>query len=130
MKKTIFLIILIILVATGAFYAGMKYNQSKSLSRRSGPLNFQNLPFQERQRIRSQTDSNFVRGEIISKDDQSLTIKIPNGGSRIIFYSDQTEINKFIKGSLNDLEIGKTVIINGKANEDGSITARFIELRP
>ena len=86
-------------------------------------------------------EGGFTAGEIISKDNpeggqasygasKSVTIKIPNGGSKIIFFSDSTEINKSARGSADDLEIGKTISISGSANPDGSITAETIQLRP
>lgn len=34
----------------------------------------------------------FVRGEIIDKDEISITVKLTEGGSKIVFYSDNTEI--------------------------------------
>lgn len=34
----------------------------------------------------------FIRGEIINKDEVSITIKLVDSGSRLIFYSDDTQI--------------------------------------
>ena len=46
------------------------------------------------------TDQSVVRliGEIIDIDDDSLTLKLDTSGSKIIFYSDSTEIGKFTSG--------------------------------
>ncbi len=140
MKKTLLIIFAIaILVGSGAFYGGMKYGESKA----SGG-NFRNLSPEERQaRLQqlggaagaggqrgAQANGGFATGEILSKDDKSITIKLRDGGSKIIFFSDTTEVGKFVSGTPSDLEVGKTITINGKANQDGSITAQSIQLRP
>ncbi len=146
MKKILpIVLVIMVVVGGGAFYGGMKYAQSKSLSR-SGQgnfQNFQNLSPEERQQRLQQVGaagvglggkrsegSNFASGDIIAKDDKSLTIKLQDGGSKIIFYSDTTEVNKFVSGAPSDLEVGKTVTVNGEANQDGSVTAQTIQLRP
>jgi len=144
MKKLLPIIIVLAVVVGGvAFYGGMKYAQSKS-SRQFGQGNFpdfNNLSAEERQQRMQQmgagngfrngtSTANFASGEIISKDDKSITVKLRDGGSKIIFYSDTTEVSKFIEGTSGDLEIGKTVTVNGTANQDGSITAQSIQLRP
>lgn len=127
-----------VVVGGGAFYGGMKYVQSQAPQRNA--QGFQNLSPEERQqRIQrfggsgggnGGTRSGFTSGEILSKDDKSITIKMRDGGSKIIFYSDTTEISKFVNGSPSDLEIGKNVSVNGTANSDGSITAQSIQIRP
>ena len=140
-KKLLPIIVIIILVGVGAFYGGMKYDQSKSAANLSA--NFQNRQMagsgtgSRNGTFGNRAGSGFVTGEIISKDDRSIIVKLQDarlpdgqGGSKIIFYSDSTEIGKFASGTQNDLEVGKTVIINGKANSDGSITAQSIQLRP
>ena len=142
MKKILPVVIVLGIVAVGggAFYGGMKYGQSKnSLSFQD----FQNLSPEQRQQSfqantggNSQrgagrgTGQNFLAGEVINKDEKSLTIKMPDGSSKIVFYSDSTEIGKFVNGTSSDLEAGKTITVNGKANQDGSITAQSIQLRP
>ncbi|MBU2578741.1 efflux RND transporter periplasmic adaptor subunit [Patescibacteria group bacterium] len=69
--------------------------------------------------------------EIDSQDAQKTAqIKLHDNGSKIVFYSDSSKIDKFINGTSNDLEVGKTITVNGKINPDGSITAESIQLRP
>lgn len=80
--------------------------------------------------VRSNGGDGFIAGEIISKDDKSLTIKSPNGGSKIILYSSATEISKMASGTIADLSIGQTLTVSGQANQDGSFTAQLIQIRP
>lgn len=70
-----------------------------------------------------------VGGEIVSKDGQSLSIKLKDGGSRIILFSTSTAITKGTQGSLDDLAVGSQVMAVGTQNKDGSITAKTIQLR-
>jgi hypothetical protein len=84
----------------------------------------------------------FAAGEIITKDDKSFIIKLntsnqggaansgEQGGSKIILFSDSAEIIKSVSGAVADLEIGKSVVVTGTVNSDGSITAKQIQLRP
>lgn len=147
-NKTIINIIITAVVVGGiSFYGGMKYAQSKTPQGRLAQTNFQNLqnlsPEERQQRLQQFGASGsglrggggrgagggLASGEIISKGDKDLTIKLRDGGSRIILFSDSTEINKSIKGAPNDLAVGKNVVINGAANSDGSISAETIQLR-
>ncbi len=139
MNKLITTVIAVaVVVGGGAFYGGMKYAQSQAPQRNA--QGFQNLSPEERQQRIQQfsgsgggnrgTGGGFTSGEILSKDDKSITIKMRDGGSKIIFYSDTTEVGKFVNGASSDMEIGKTVSVNGKTNSDGSITAQSIQIRP
>lgn len=153
MSKTLLSILAAaIVVGGGAFYGGMKYAESKTPRGRFSQADFQNLsPEERRERLQElgtnaggfrggrtggQAGSGFTSGEIISKDDKSVTVKLREvrlpdgqGGSRIVFFSDSTEIIKSASGSINDLEVGNNISVNGTANSDGSITAQSIQLR-
>jgi len=133
-KKIIPIIIILIIIGAGAFYGGMKYGQSKSPSNKFSSQNFQNLSPEQRQQLSQGrtggAGANFLNGEVIAKDAQSLTLKMQDGGSKIVFFSDSTKISKTTEGSINDVEVGKTLSVGGKQNSDGSFTAETIQLSP
>lgn len=142
MGKKILTIFAIAIISAGGigFYGGMRYGQSKGFG------SFQNLTQEQRQQRMQQMGGagirnggtagvrgdggGFFSGEIISKDDKSVTVKMSDGGSKIVFYSGSTQIGEFTTGNADNLEIGKSVGVNGQANSDGSITAQSIQIRP
>ncbi len=148
-NKLLPIIISIIIAVGGAFYGGMKYGQSNpATAGQNAGIGFANLSAEQRQQRLQQTGANatertgnrgsgFINGQIIAKDDKSITVKLPDarlpdgqGSSKIVFYSGSTEVDKSVSGTSADLEIGKTVSVNGSANSDGSVTAQSIQIRP
>ncbi len=128
--KNKYVIVAIVAVVILSFYGGVKYgskNKQVSLGQSNfasrGGMGMRNGPG-------GVMGGSFVSGEIIGKDQNSITIKLRDGGSKIIFLSSSTEISKFVSGLPADLESGKTVTISGKQNPDGSVTAETIQLRP
>lgn len=135
MKKIIPIIIAVMaVVGGGAFYGGMQYQSSKA--RNLSPDARRQMFQQQGGNVNGRTSgirqggNGLTMGEIIAKDDISITIKLRDGGSKIIFVSDATEITKSTKGTLGDLEVGKAISVGGKQNTDGSITAETVQLRP
>jgi len=119
-------IIIIGIIAGGAFYWGMLYGKTQSAKTPFTAGNFQGV-----RANRAGVNGNFVTGNIISKDGNSITVQLPNNaGSKIIFYSDATQVSKTISGTSADLMAGETVITTGTTNSDGSITAQSIQIRP
>lgn len=133
MKKPILIFALgAIIIGGGAFYGGMKYQQNKTSQNRQR--------FQEEGmsggnfRIRngsgpSGRQGGFLGGEVLAKDDNSLTLKMRDGGSRIVFFNDSTEMAKNVKGSKEDLKVGQRVSVSGNLNGDGSFTAELIQVK-
>lgn len=117
------------------FYAGMKYQQKKSpTERRLESRNFSGSRGGQGRQIMGPggrgPGEEFMAGEVLSKDDKSVTVKTRDGGSKIIYFTHETPIGKSVSGSSSDLENGKQVMINGKNNPDGSFTANNIQIRP
>lgn len=72
----------------------------------------------------------FTGGEVISKDAASFTVKTMDGGSKIIFYSTSTNVNKMVSGSMDDVAQGTEVTVMGTPNQDGSVAATTVQIRP
>jgi len=142
-KKNISIVVAVVIIVAGvAFYGGIKYGQSKILRRGQGNPLMMNFDGREKGTFQVSGGANgtnrgglrfngsFINGEIIAKDDKSLTIKMNDGGSKIVFYSESTVVNKNIEGLLTDLKVGDNIMASGNANQDGSVTAQTIQLRP
>lgn len=142
-KKIIGVVLGIVVIGGGSFYAGTKYTAGENISAREGSGNFANLSPEERQARLQQVgnvgfsgagrgmriDGGFVAGEIIAKDDKSITVKLRDGGSKIVFLTNATPITKSANGSINDLQIGGQVTISGAVNQDGSVNAQSVQIR-
>jgi hypothetical protein len=149
MKKTLSIIIaIIIVVGGGAFYGGMKYDQSKNGL--SSLKNIANLPSDQRRQKLQQlglttlfgggvrggnagprggnSSGGFSRGEVIAKDNNSITIKPQAGGSQIVFLGASTQIAKSTSGKPSDIITGQNVTVMGTTNSDGSITATMVQI--
>jgi len=136
MKKLLQIIIALVVIGGGAFYGGMRYGQGTyQISKNLSPEKLQSSQGKTGGAFSKgikdiKAESNFLNGEVIIKDEQSLTLKVPDGGSKIIFFSDSTVISKITEGSIDDIEIGKQIMITGEQNSDGSYTAKTIQLSP
>ena len=134
-KKILPIIITIIIVGGGSFWGGIKYGESRSSLENLPGGNFQNMDGINRllgnaSGTIDRTQSGFLNGEIISKDEQSITLKTADGSSKIIFFSSSTTISEMAEGTMADLEVGEQVMASGKQNSDGSYTAKTIQIFP
>lgn len=131
MKQNYLVIGLIaILCAAGGFFGGMKYQQSKQptfgqMRNFQGQRNGTNaLNGQQRQGFRP------VRGEVLSIDRSSLTIKQQDGSSKIVILNEKTEINKAQKATIADIKTGELVAAFGQEATGGTLTAQSIQINP
>jgi hypothetical protein len=117
------------------YIAGAHLGKSKAVIGRPGAGAFGQFGGQTGVRAGAGARTNFgsggvASGEIISKDATSITIKLRDGGSRIIFLSGTSTIAKSESGTAADLATGQQVTVMGTANSDGSIMAQSVQIRP
>lgn len=130
-------VIAIVIVATLSFYGGTAYSSSKRVSfgqggqfGAGGNFGAQGTGVGRRAGMAGTAGGGMVFGEILSKDSQSITIKLPNGGSQIVLVSSSTTVGKVATGTSEDLVVGGNVTVSGSSNSDGSITAQTVQIRP
>ena len=138
-KKIILSVVVCVVIAGISFWGGMKYGQSKSKNiatsfnrqLQGGQGNFAGRTGgQQGIRNGGAVGGGLVSGEILSKDDKSMTVKLSNGGSKIVLISPSTTVEKTVSGATADVVVGGQVMVTGQANPDGSVNATSIQLRP
>lgn len=128
-------VVAVILIAGVSFFAGTKFSGKNARGNFADRGNFsgaqQGMQKAGAGRMQGQGAGrlNFIDGELVSKTDQNFTMKLADGGSKIILVSASTTISKASTGSVNDLTPGCKMMINGDTNADGSVTAKTIQLR-
>lgn len=131
-NKIVVMVIGAIVLAGASFYGGMAYGKSSGPTR--GELG--NGQFMGRGQLPggggmgAGVNGGFTAGEIIAKDDSSITVKMQEGGTKIILMSNSTQVMKAAEGSIADLGVGINVTVTGGTNSDGSITAENVQIRP
>lgn len=130
-KNIIGLIVALVVVAGGSFYGGMTYGKNTAVS----------SAMQSRGGFQGRNGGSFgahaggaggaVSGDIISKTDNTMTVKMRDGSSKIVIYSASTPIHEItqVDVALDQLQVGKSITVTGAANSDGSVTADSIQLR-
>lgn len=121
---------LVIIVGVGGFFAGMKYQENQK------PVGFDFQAMREMRQSGSMPTAlqgqrggpGMIRGEIISQDEESITVELPDRSSKIILISENTEINKATEATTGDLTTGEQVMVFGQTNSDGSVSASQIQL--
>lgn len=126
MNKNIYMAVGAVVIAGLAFFGGMQYGKSqigmRQFNRQAG------APGQIAG-VNNFTRGGATAGQVLSKDDKSLTVSVTGGGSKIVFLSSATKVMKASDGVIGDVAVGSNVFITGTPNSDGSVTATSIQLR-
>lgn len=130
--------IITVLALGGSFYGGMKYDQNRNSSLVG--VNTGTFSAQGRQAGFGGGNGTTTRGmrgagsgtsgNIVAKDATSITVQMHDGGSRMVFFTSTTPVLKSTPGSADDLKVGETISVAGISNQDGSVSAQSIQIRP
>lgn len=126
-------IVLAVVVGVIGFFAGMEYQKSQARqSFAQGGLRgqFANGASGVRGGNGGNGAARPVYGDILSLNDNSITVKMQDGSTKIVLVTGSTTINKATEGSKSDLTEGERVGVFGTTNSDGSVTAQNIQLNP
>jgi hypothetical protein len=130
MKKNNLILVIVIAVVVGglAFWGGIQYQKRQIGNLRSDqPANIRGQLKEMPERSGTQL-GRAVNGEIISVEDETITIKTQEDDTRIVIFSDSTRINKTNEGSIADLQIGEQVMVVGAEDTSGVVTAQNISI--
>lgn len=130
MNKNLLITSLVVLVVAGGvgFYGGMKYQQSKVPTRQFG--NFAGRTGGGTGGTGGNNAFRPVNGQILSVGNNTMTVKLNDGSSKVVILTSTTQINKAAQGTTSDLTAGTTVSVFGQTNSDGSVTAQSVQLNP
>jgi hypothetical protein len=126
MKRHLPIVLVAVVVAVGAFFGGITYAGSTAKS--GGQPGARNGQWNGQPRSGANRAGGAVAGEVLAKDDKSLTVKLADGGSRLVFYSPSTSVVTAVSSTVADIAVGKQVMVTGSAGSDGSVTANLIQV--
>jgi len=130
-------------IAAVAFFGGMKYGQAHSFRRgmtgvpgdMGGQRQFGGGQYggpggQAGRGVRGGMTGGFTAGEVLSVGEGMFTVKLRDGGSKIVIFPDAAEVMKSVSGEHVDVAVGTQVMVTGDQNGDGSVTAKSVQIRP
>jgi hypothetical protein len=133
-------IVLVAVVGGAAFFGGIKYQQNKIPAMGQGQFATGENPFSGRGRNQTaetqvgvgqkRMGNGQVAGEITSVADNSITVKMIDGSSKIVILGDSIAVSKSTEAQKDELKVGVKVSVFGTPNTDGSVTGQSIELEP
>src|SRR5258708_54279 len=118
--------IVVVVVAAVAFFAGTKYQQNQT----SQTSQTTQGAGRGQGRNRNGGGGGRVMGDILNADDKSITVKMPDGSTKLVLLSSTTAITTATAAAKTDLKVGTRVGVFGTDNPDGSTTAQTIQLNP
>jgi len=128
-------------IAAGSFYGGMVYGKNQAQADSTALGEAGGMPSGRGQFGTPPSDGaqggqfagrqgGMLFGEIQSIGNGELTVTDQNGEPIQVIVADTTLIQKQAEVTLADLEIGETVVVSGNRADDGSITARSLQVSP
>ncbi|CAN5308833.1 hypothetical protein BH10PAT1_BH10PAT1_6180 [soil metagenome] len=123
-------IVALIIGVAGGFFGGMQYQQNKLTAGRTQFTagNFTRGGNTAAGTGRTEANGMAVRGQIISADSNSITVKLQDGSTKIVVLGSTATIAKTTTGSASDLTNGAEVTVFGTTNSDGTVSATNVQV--
>jgi hypothetical protein len=121
------LIVLVIAAGVGGFFAGRAAGGQKTATTQGGLPGYGAFRGYGGAGARG-AGGGLTTGSIVSKDAGSMTVKLSDGNTKIVFFSASTAVSETKDVSSTALAVGNDVTVVGTTNTDGSITATRIQL--
>ena len=135
-QQYILIIIFVGAAAAGAgFFGGMQYQKLQTQNRfqqaRNGVFMQGRSGTTQQGTLRSGQGLGMgfrpISGEITAIDASTLTVKLTDGSSKIVTYSDKTTVHKAEQSAVTDLKSGENVTIFG-TETNGTVNAQTITI--
>lgn len=120
-NQNVFTVFLVVFGLIISFFGGIFYQKSQK------PAGFDRFNSQSN-RTRFTQGTRPVAGTIIKKNEESITIKLRDGSTKIVFLTEKTKIFKSTPALKEELEENKDIFVIGQQNQDGSIFAENIQI--
>ena len=138
MNKNLILVGIIALIIGGAggFFGGMQYQKGQATAARAqfagafggGAGGTGTGTGRTRGAGAAGAGGMAVRGTIISKDNNSITVKLPDNSTKIVIIGSSAMIAKSSEGTVDDVTNGSNVTVFGTTNSDGTVTAQLVQV--
>lgn len=125
-KNLVILVSAVIAAAGAGFYGGMRYQIAQRVVGRNFGQNVANNTQQRPGGLAGRP----IRGEVLSIDKGTMSIKMADGSSKLVLFQDKTEFDKSVTSSPDEIKVGSQVSAFGTPNSDGSTTAQSVQIMP
>lgn len=126
-KKNLLLALTVVIALAASFWLGRlssrgNANMALANRRQTGPM-----AAGQRQGFGNQNPQNRMIGQIDKITDNQLTIKLMDGGSRLLMLPSEAIITKMASATATDLVVGQTITASG-AEEGGMVVVKTLQI--
>jgi len=136
--NSLYAVIICVTVGVVAFFGGVSYQKSRvqpgvaQFGFRGNADRANKLPGNNNAMPGNVNNMGFrpLVGEVLNVDDKSITVKLADGSSKLVLFSNEVPVTKSTQGSRSDLTVGVKVGVLGSTNTDGSVSASSVTIDP
>lgn len=127
-KQIVGIIILVILVAVGMFFAGRKF-EIKKAAQVPQSLNQESIENSQQVNQNRPERLDTALGEVTDKEDGIVALKLRDGSSKKVTFSEGVIVKKIVEGQVSDMTVGQQISVTGEDKEDGTLDAKNVLIR-